>query len=251
MGLSINSNRIFQIIVASLIFLGRGLPSEAFYYLSDTGQTTCYNDKGGSKLIACPAPGTSLAQDGSYSIYPPNWTNNGNGTATENNTWITWQKIDDGALRTWDQAKSYCDGLTLGGYSDWRLPSRIELTSIVDYGKYNPAINTAIFQNTGLTNYWTASSRPNNTEKYAVAFDNGTVSYQPPSNLYRTRCARGTPMATGDYIANNDNVTVTDRSTGLMWNKYRENYSNMKWADALNYCEGLSIGGYSDWRLLE
>ena len=254
MGLSIKSHGIFQVIMASFLSLGWGLPAESFYYLPDTGQTTCYNDKGGSKLITCPAPGSALAQDGSYSVYPPNWTNNGNGTAIENNTWVTWQTEDDGVLRTWDQAKSYCEGLNLGDYSDWRLPSRTELTGIVDYGRYNPAINTTIFQNTGSTNYWTASARPGNTEKYAVAFDNGTVSYRPPPDLYRTRCARGTPMPTGDYVANNDNVTITDRSTGLTWNRDRINGSNgmvllLKWADALNYCEGLSLGGYSDWRL--
>ncbi len=34
------------------------------------------------------------------------------------------------------------------GYTDWRLPSKAEMYSIIDYGKYNPAIDTTFFPNT-------------------------------------------------------------------------------------------------------
>ncbi|MBI5676566.1 MAG: DUF1566 domain-containing protein [Nitrospirae bacterium] len=40
-----------------------------------------------------------------------------------------WQKQDDSVTRTWDQSVAYCDGLTLGGQTDWRLPSKKELLS--------------------------------------------------------------------------------------------------------------------------
>ncbi|MEK6545234.1 MAG: DUF1566 domain-containing protein [Nitrospinota bacterium] len=41
-----------------------------------------------------------------------------------------------------ESAITYCEGLSLGGYNDWRLPSDMELMSIVNYGMYNPSINT-------------------------------------------------------------------------------------------------------------
>ena len=43
---------------------------------------------------------------------------------------------------TWQDAVDYCDGLTYVGFSDWHLPSLFELTTIVNYGRDNPAIDT-------------------------------------------------------------------------------------------------------------
>lgn len=40
---------------------------------------------------------------------------------------------------TWEQALTYCENLVLGVYSDWRLPNRNELQSLVDYSRYNLA----------------------------------------------------------------------------------------------------------------
>ncbi len=37
---------------------------------------------------------------------------------------------------TWEEALAYCEGLTLGDHSDWRLPTIKELNSIVDYGRF-------------------------------------------------------------------------------------------------------------------
>jgi hypothetical protein len=39
----------------------------------------------------------------------------------------------------WKSALSFCETLSFGNYSDWRLPSVQELLSIADYQKFYPA----------------------------------------------------------------------------------------------------------------
>ncbi|GGD36134.1 hypothetical protein GCM10012288_07650 [Malaciobacter pacificus] len=72
---------------------------------------------------------------------------------------LTWQ--DDFEVKTdkiiWSEAVDYCENLTLGGYSNWRLPNINELKSIVDLSKYNPSINS-IFENIVSGNYWSSTS---------------------------------------------------------------------------------------------
>lgn len=46
----------------------------------------------------------------------------------------------------------------------------------------------------------------------------------------------------------NRNGTVTDTVTGLMWQQ-QLNSQAMTWQEAQQYCQQLSLAGYSDWRL--
>jgi hypothetical protein len=46
----------------------------------------------------------------------------------------------------------------LCGAGDWRLPTRKELLSIVDNGRFNPAVDTGHFPNTPASNYWSSST---------------------------------------------------------------------------------------------
>ena len=57
--------------------------------------------------------------------------------------------------------KSYVDDINkrkVCGYSDWRLPSRSELNSIVDYyGESDTLIDSNFFPNTQTNSYWTST----------------------------------------------------------------------------------------------
>ncbi len=66
---------------------------------------------------------------------------------------INWT---DAKAVVWSEAKSYCENLDLGGFRDWRLPTLPELFSIVDYSRYQPAINPHI-KNVASGFYWSAS----------------------------------------------------------------------------------------------
>jgi len=51
-----------------------------------------------------------------------------------------------------------------------------------------------------------------------------------------------------DRFANNQDGTVTDTQTGLMWSD-RDNSSDINWFNAKSYCYGYSGGGKSGWRM--
>jgi hypothetical protein len=160
--------------------------------LPDTGQTTCYND---TSEIPCPSPGEPFyGQDGNYQGPQPAYQVSADGlVVTDLNTGLMWQRADDGVGRTWAAAISYCENLALGGYSDWRLPSRQELVSIVDYGRLNPAINPAFSCNSGV--YWSGSTYASNPDlAWHVSFDFGYAYYYGfKSYSSDVRCVRGGP----------------------------------------------------------
>ncbi|MFA4829001.1 MAG: DUF1566 domain-containing protein [Thermodesulfovibrionales bacterium] len=235
---------------ACLVLLFTSIPAESFF-LPDTGQTTCYSSKGRGNIIPCPQSGNPLAQDGTYTINPPSFTANDNGSAFDNNTWLMWQQEDDGITRTWAESKSYCDDLTLGGYTDWRLPEKKELESIVNYEQYSPAIDLSVFPNTKADNYWSSTTYVADTDKiWIVSFGNGAINNTANTASAYTRCVRGGPLEYDDLLMSTSGVT--DESTELMWtgniNSERGN-PTMKWEYALAACESLVYGQYSDWRL--
>ena len=94
-----------------------------------------------------------------------NFIDNGDGTISDTSTGLMWQKATAPGTYTWEQALTYCENLTLpaGGYSDWRLPNRNELQSIVDYSRYNPAIDTTFFPDTVDVYYVTGRLLPTHT----------------------------------------------------------------------------------------
>lgn len=186
------------------------IPNSAHAGLPDTGQTKCYNS-GGTEI---PCAGTG--QDGAYSINPMSFADNGNGTITDNNTGLTWQKCSMGqnndatcsgsaVTYNWYQASgtydasdnpstiSVCGSLSLAG-SGWRLPSKKELVGIVDYSAPypRPTIPQAYFPNTVSSYYWSSTAGASYTSyAWLVHFGSGFVYYYDKSNHYYVRCVRG------------------------------------------------------------
>jgi len=93
-----------------------------------------------------------------------------------------------------DTAATYCSSLTLGGYSDWRLPTSKELEGIVDYGKVDPSIDTDAFHHTSSSYYWSSTTNEYYHEyAWYVVFSYGHVDYVDygyrDGNAY-VRCVR-------------------------------------------------------------
>lgn len=115
---------------------------------------------------------------------------NGNGTISDQGTHLMWQKQDDGTTRIWTVAITYCEGLSLAGYTDWRLPTMKELMSIEDKTKINPAINSMYFTNP-QTNYWSSTTyTTDTTSAWLVDFSNGYTNHYGKTGGYYVRCVR-------------------------------------------------------------
>lgn len=99
------------------------------------------------------------------------------GIVTDSISKLQWQDDAVGSTMKWEEAIDYCENtLTLGGYSDWRLPSINELRSIVDRDKYNPAIVSAFTQVSISHYYWSSTTTKNNTNyTWLVHFKSGNV----------------------------------------------------------------------------
>ena len=234
--------RLLLMLFAFTVLLFCYYASSYAFPIPDTGQTTCYDSSGNATSCA------GTGQDGAYIINPMSYTDNGDGTVTDNVTGLMWQKQGDGTQRTWSTAGTYCTNLSIGGHSDWRLPAIMELLSIVDYGVHpGPTINATFFPNTYADWYWSSTTYADDTTTmWDVGFDGGEYYNDNTATINDyVRCVRG-GQNSASFI-DNGNGTVTDSGSGLMWQK--EEGSSRTWTDALSYCNGLSLGGFSDWRL--
>ncbi len=117
------------------------------YAVVDTGQATCYDDSGLD--INCPGSGESFyGQDAQHGGNMPSFTDNDDGTVTDNVTGLMWQQspdtdgdgdIDTTDKLSYDQAVARASTFNLGGYSDWRLPTIKELYSLIDFSGIDPS----------------------------------------------------------------------------------------------------------------
>ena len=246
--LIVNFSLLLLCITSSFVYADFNLP--------DTGQTTCYQT-----IVVTDCDGTG--QDGAYNINPMSYTDNLNGTVTDNNTGLMWQKEDDNQTYNWYQAAGVhsgtsnpstvdvCGSLHLGGHDDWRLPAKTELLGIVDYSvPYSgPTIMSAYFPNTDATNFWSSTtddqfSLTNNA--WSVDYSTGhTILNSASDYSYYVRCVRG--AISTRTLVDNGNGIVTDSRSRLMWQQGES--EEMTWGSALSYCEGLSLGGHTDWKL--
>lgn len=153
--------------------------------VEDTGQQGCW-DAGGSTI---PCSGTG--QDGELQAgvdWPaPRFTDNGDGTVTDNLTNLVWlQHANCGGTKTWEQALSDASalangqcGLTDGSVAtDWRLSNVKELLSLLDYGETGPALPSGHpFTAVVSAHYWSSTTNVADLSKaWAVDLGFGDVT---------------------------------------------------------------------------
>lgn len=175
-----------------------------------TGQTSCYNGSG--TPISCAGTGhDGELQKGLSRSY----TDNGDGTVTDNKTGLMWEKIsDDGGIHDKDTTYSWTDAIgvkiatlnsaSFAGYTDWRLPSSFELQSLVSYGTINPSVASAFnaacvpscsvstCSCTALWAYWSSTLDAYRSDfAWWVDFSTGAMNSYLWSTEYNVRGVRG------------------------------------------------------------
>ncbi|MCP4631850.1 MAG: DUF1566 domain-containing protein, partial [candidate division Zixibacteria bacterium] len=84
------------------------------------------------------------------------YIDNGDGTITDINRNLIWSQATLGEM-IFSDAQTECSNLSLGGYSDWRVPTLGELLSLVDESFGSPAIDINFFPDTENDNYWSST----------------------------------------------------------------------------------------------
>ncbi|WP_449479665.1 Lcl C-terminal domain-containing protein [Streptomyces atroolivaceus] len=180
---------------------------------------------------------------------PASYTNQGNGTVRDNVTCLLWQRTPAPQRHTFTDARAYCARLKLVG-DGWRLPSRIEVMSLVDTTRSGPAIDTTAFPGTPARFFWTSSpwavtKAP--PRAWIVNFYEGlTSNAAEQSGSYQVRCVRG-GSGSGSPAYRTGGGRVTDPTTGLTWQRATAP-GTMSPAAADAYCAALTVGGRA-WRL--
>jgi hypothetical protein len=131
-------------------------------------------------------------------VIPNHFTDNGNGTITDNITGLIWQKAPYTDTLSWEQALTYADTLALSGTSDWRLPNIKELQSIFDVTLINPALNTNFFITGGTKKYWSSTSITNQTTRaWYLNAQFGITTYDAKTIKHNLICVKGSQITTG------------------------------------------------------
>jgi hypothetical protein len=166
-------------------------------------------------------------------------------------TGLTWQRVVSADSYGWSEAADHCACLTLAGHDDWRLPTRIELVSLIDVRRQSPAIDPLAFPDTPSTWFWTSSPAADVPgAAWYVAFFDGDTHHMDVETPYRARCVRAGAAAVPAprTVVRNDG-TLVDTATGLTWQRAPDP-TLRTWSEAGEYCASLGAdGGATSWRL--
>jgi hypothetical protein len=174
-----------------------------------TGQTSC-SDAAGNPILCAGTGQDAETQPGLVR----SWTDNGDGTVTDDHTGLMWEKLsDDGSIHDKDNAYTWTNAVAtkiaalnsalFAGPDDWRLPTITELQTLTDFGRTNPAINPTFTLGcapgcngvacscTRNATHWSSTSYESGpVAAWCVQFSTGGIGGFTKTNTLYTRAVR-------------------------------------------------------------
>ena len=251
------------------------------YTIVDTNQSICHNSSTGQAQTC-----TGAGSDADYSGNQPDYSLSSDGsTVTDNVTGLVWTQstdinndnvvnYDDKLYQ--DEAVDYCQDLTVGSRDDWRLPNIKEAYSLIlfsgkdassytgtdtsglvlfldeifdkAFGDLDSGIDRIIDGQYASTSLYVSTTMNGDPTMFGVNYVDGRIKGYPTHiKEYYVRCVAGnSDYGVNDFVDNND-LTINDNATGLMWQK--NDSESTDWDDAINQCEAATTASHSDWRL--
>lgn len=121
-----------------------------------------------------------LANDASYSVI-------GDASVIDNVTKLEWEKAS-ARVSSFDDASRRCASIATNGHADWRVPTRIELVSLLDYMRSDPPQIDPVFDQQPAS-LWSASRYAGDAGlHWTVDFFFGEVKSGTATEV---RCVRG------------------------------------------------------------
>lgn len=252
------------------------------YAVVDTGLVDCFN---ATAVIPAPAPGQAFyGQDAQHAGLAPAYQDHGDGTVTDLRTGLMWVKAR-GAKGSWSDAVAGASACTVGGYTDWRMPTIKELYSLIQFtgaqgpsmtstAGYLPFIDTTAFAfayGAGTSTErvidcqdWSGTAYVSTTmlgtaTAFGVNFADGRIKGYPsgPTGASGSltqnyvRYVRSNPAYGHNQFTDHGDGTITDTATGLMWSQ-ADSGAGLDWEAALAWVQQKNAErylGHDDWRM--
>ncbi len=215
------------------------------------------------------------------------FTVNGDGTVTHGKTGLMWKQCAEGlsgagcssgtaTTANWANALKAANTANtdaFAGYTDWRLPNRKELESIIEFCGSDPAINQTVFPANPSNIFWSSSSYLfSPSSAWVVSFSIGTTGGGDKTGGFFVRLVRGgQPVDTFDLLkpysviydgntntggnvptdstayAPGDTVTVKANTGGLVRNGYTfAGWNILPDSSGVSYAPGATFAMGSD-----
>ena len=256
------------------------------YAIVDTGQERCYHVNTGEET-SCSAIGEDADHHGnqvSYTLSSDALTITDNVTEL---IWQQSSDLTgDGELNYADklsqsEAVSYCDALNFAERDDWRLPTIKEAYSLILFSGKDPSsyqgsdtsiltpfidskfdwafgdISTSEGINAGdrlidaqyaSSTIYVSTTMNGDEAMFGVNYVDGRIkSYPTQLKKYYVRCVTGNTLYGINDFNDNQDQTITDTASQLMWQK--DDSESINWLDAVEQCQNATTASYSDWRL--
>ena len=224
---------------------------EGTYWVRDYDGGTIPSDTDYGVEISC-VTGEEYGKPGVFEVR----NIGGKEVVVDSTTNLMWQKtsVSD---KTWKEALKYCADLEYAGYSDWRLPNKNELITLVDYSKIDPASSFPEIVSEELWSSTFANSYGSGVEAaFFVYVGDGYVYNYDVSESLSARCVRSDtkPLPEGRTVPYCDGSRIgpcEDAATGRIWSTpdYAPEYRDLSWEDMAMRCRELNEGGISQWRI--